>query len=129
MPSKLLPEMGWDPCELFPLHYSGVADAEAFPIPLGLLLQDVVPPSRNEGKEKKLPLPRSKQVSWEHRYCLCPASLCAALLAPSFLRWPRLALPARRVTPRNLGAIGFLLAMVQACSCDLLLSPSSAESR
>lgn len=121
--------MGWDPCELFPLHYSGVADAEAFPIPLGLLLQDVVPPSRNEGKEKKLPLPRSKQVSWEHRYCPCPASLCAALLAPSFLRWPRLALPARRVTPRNLRAIGFLLAMVQACSCDLLLSPSSAESR
>lgn len=27
--------MGWDPCELFLLPYSGVADAEAFPIPLG----------------------------------------------------------------------------------------------
>lgn len=59
--------MGWDPCELFPLYYSGVPDAEAFPTPLAIqLLQEAVPPYRNEDKEKKLPLPRSKQVSWEH---------------------------------------------------------------
>lgn len=50
--------MGWDPCELFHLHYNGAADAEAFAIPLAIqLLQEAVLPYRNEGKEKKLPLP------------------------------------------------------------------------